>query len=129
MHKALLDQARAMLRAILTSERESRLRIERGKGRGWTRSSGEELAGKVRPVQLASVTDADVLGLGSAQIVDTCLLVLLAQIGSTSDVLRVMDSTNLADLALVQTALREHERWYALAQSSSDLEALALYVE
>lgn len=48
LHKALQDQARAMLRAILVSERDSRLRVDRGKGRGWTRSAGEEVAGKVR---------------------------------------------------------------------------------
>jgi hypothetical protein len=47
LHKALLAQARSMLRAILTSEREARLRIERGKGRDWTRSAAEEVAGKV----------------------------------------------------------------------------------
>ena len=76
-----------------------------------------------------AVAKADGSDFSSSQIVDTCLLVLLAQSGPTSEVLRIMDSTNLADLALVREALRAHERWFALAQSSPDLEALALYVE
>lgn len=40
-----------------------------------------------------------------------------------------MDSASLADLAFVQYALQEHKRWYALAKSLTEGEAIALYVE
>lgn len=42
----------------------------------------------------------------------------------------LLDSSHLlADMSLVQTSLRKHQRWSALAQTLSEADAIEIYVE